>query len=78
VAFAVGAAGIRFARAVQLPTQKTAMYRTDRRQSMPSANTYHSGRCVMETFFIALGVIVLAGVAVWLFVFEPRRKIYDL
>jgi hypothetical protein len=32
----------------------------------------------METFFITLGVIVLACIAVWLFVFEPRRKIYDL
>jgi hypothetical protein len=32
----------------------------------------------METFFIVIGVIALAAVAVWLFVFEPRRKIYDL
>jgi cbb3-type cytochrome oxidase subunit 3 len=32
----------------------------------------------METFFIAIGVIVLVCVAVWLFIFEPRRKIYDL
>ena len=32
----------------------------------------------METFFIALAVIVLGGACVWLFVFEPRRKIDDL
>jgi hypothetical protein len=32
----------------------------------------------METFLIVLGAIVLGAVAVWLFVFEPRRKIYDL
>jgi hypothetical protein len=31
----------------------------------------------METFFIALAVMVLAGVCVFLFVLEPRRKIYD-
>ena len=29
----------------------------------------------METFFIALAVIVLGGACVGLFVFEPRRKI---
>jgi Mn2+/Fe2+ NRAMP family transporter len=45
---------------------------------MLSADTNHSGRYAMETFFITLGVIVLACIAVWLFVFEPRRKIYDL
>jgi hypothetical protein len=32
----------------------------------------------METFYIALGLIGLAGVCVFLFVIEPRRKIYDL
>ena len=31
----------------------------------------------METFLIALGVFVIAGVVVFLFVIEPRRKIYD-
>ena len=31
----------------------------------------------METLFITLGAIVLVCVAVWLFIFEPRRKIYD-
>jgi hypothetical protein len=32
----------------------------------------------METFFITLAVIALSGLALWLFVIEPRRKIYDL
>ncbi len=32
----------------------------------------------METFFIALALIALAGVCFLLFVIEPRRKIYDL
>ena len=32
----------------------------------------------METFFIALAAIAMGGACVWLFVFEPRRKIYDL
>ena len=31
----------------------------------------------METFFIALAVLALAGICVFLFVIEPRRKIYD-
>jgi hypothetical protein len=31
----------------------------------------------METIFIVLGVIALGGFCVWLFGFEPRRKIYD-
>jgi hypothetical protein len=31
----------------------------------------------METFFIALGLTALAGVGFFLFVIEPRRKIYD-
>jgi hypothetical protein len=31
----------------------------------------------METFYIALGIIALAGVSVFLFIIEPRRKIYD-
>jgi hypothetical protein len=30
-----------------------------------------------EVFFIALAVIVGAGIAFFLFVIEPRRKIYD-
>jgi len=32
----------------------------------------------METFFIALAVVAMSSVCVWLFVIEPRRKIYDL
>jgi len=32
----------------------------------------------METFFIALAVIALFSVSFFLFVIEPRRKIYDL
>ena len=32
----------------------------------------------METFFTTLAVIVLSGFCFWLFVIEPRRKIYDL
>jgi len=32
----------------------------------------------METFFIPLAVIAMVGVVVYLFVFEPRTKIYDL
>jgi hypothetical protein len=31
----------------------------------------------MEMFFIVLAVIAGAGVAFFLFVIEPRRKIYD-
>jgi hypothetical protein len=31
----------------------------------------------METFFIVLAVIVGTAVAFWLFVIEPKRKIYD-
>jgi len=31
----------------------------------------------MEAFFIPLAVTVMVGVVVYLFVFEPRRKIYD-
>ena len=31
----------------------------------------------MEVFFIVLAVIAGAGVAFFLFVIEPRRKIYD-
>jgi hypothetical protein len=31
----------------------------------------------METFLIALGAIVGVGAVVFLFVIEPRRKIYD-
>ena len=32
----------------------------------------------MEPFFIALAVIALGGVCLFLFVIEPRRKIYDV
>jgi hypothetical protein len=31
----------------------------------------------METLYIAIGLVVAAVVVVWLFVIEPRRKIYD-
>jgi len=31
----------------------------------------------METFLIALAVMAMTGVVVFLFVIEPRRKIYD-
>jgi hypothetical protein len=31
----------------------------------------------METFLITIGVIVFVGAVVFLFVVEPRRKIYD-
>ena len=31
----------------------------------------------MEAFFIPLAVIVMVSVVVYLFVFEPRRKVYD-
>jgi hypothetical protein len=30
----------------------------------------------METFFITLAVITLSGICFWLFIIEPRRKIY--
>jgi hypothetical protein len=32
----------------------------------------------MDTILIALGLMALAGVFIFLFVIEPRRKIYDL
>jgi hypothetical protein len=32
----------------------------------------------METFLIGLAVVALAAVSFFLFVLEPRRKIYDL
>jgi hypothetical protein len=32
----------------------------------------------METFFIALALIVLSGLCICLFILEPRRKIYDV
>jgi len=51
---------------------------------MPSAGTesFSTTRKALEvqaveTFFIVVGAIALAGVCIWLFVFEPRRKIYD-
>jgi hypothetical protein len=31
----------------------------------------------MDTFLIAIGVIAGVGIIVFLFVIEPRRKIYD-
>jgi hypothetical protein len=31
----------------------------------------------MDTFLIVLGVIAMVGVVFFLFVIEPRRKIYD-
>jgi hypothetical protein len=31
----------------------------------------------MDTLLITLGVFALAGVFVFLFIIEPRRKIYD-
>ena len=31
----------------------------------------------LEGFFIVLGVTVAVGIAFFLFVLEPRRKIYD-
>jgi hypothetical protein len=31
----------------------------------------------METFLIVLTVIALSGICFWLFIIEPRRKIYD-
>ena len=31
----------------------------------------------MEIFLIVLAVIAAGGACVWLFLFEPRRKIYD-
>jgi hypothetical protein len=37
----------------------------------------HLGRDVMEAFFIVLAMIVGVGIAVFLFVIEPRRTIYD-
>jgi hypothetical protein len=35
------------------------------------------GAYVMEAFLIVLAVIAAAGVVLFLFVIEPRRKIYD-
>jgi len=34
-------------------------------------------RKVMETFLIVLAIAAMAGICVFLFVIEPRRKIYD-
>jgi len=31
----------------------------------------------METFFITIAVIALSGICFWLFIIEPRRKVYD-
>jgi hypothetical protein len=32
----------------------------------------------MDTFWIALALVAMAGLCFLLFVIEPRRKIYDL
>ena len=50
---------------------------------MPSAGTNLSQRInidlerLMDTFLIVLAVIVVVAVVFFLFVIEPRRKIYD-
>jgi hypothetical protein len=31
----------------------------------------------METFLTVLAVIAMSGICFWLFLIEPRRKIYD-
>ena len=31
----------------------------------------------MDTFLITLAVIAMSGICFWLFIIEPRRKIYD-
>jgi hypothetical protein len=36
-----------------------------------------TGVRIMETFLITLAVIGMSGGCFWLFVIEPRRKIYD-
>jgi hypothetical protein len=53
------------------------------RQPLPSVGTFilsHQisfGTQVMETFLIVLALAALFGVCFFLFVIEPRRKIYD-
>jgi hypothetical protein len=53
------------------------------RQRLPSVGTIilklwiFFGAKLMETFFIVLALAALAGVCIFLFVIEPRRKIYD-
>jgi hypothetical protein len=42
-----------------------------------SAIGYFLERKVMETFLIVLAIAAMAGICVFLFVIEPRRKIYD-
>ena len=37
-----------------------------------------TGARIMETFLISLAVIGMSAGCFWLFVIEPRRKIYDL
>ena len=65
---------------------KAATYRTRRsitgsycRRSAQSFSAigYFLERNVMETFLIVLAIAAMAGVCVFLFVIEPRRKIYD-
>ena len=34
-------------------------------------------RSAMETLYIVMAIAAMSGVCVWLFVVEPRRKIYD-
>jgi hypothetical protein len=38
---------------------------------------YFWERKVMDTFLIVLAIAAMAGICVFLFVIEPRRKIYD-
>jgi hypothetical protein len=51
------------------------------RQRLPSVGTISiyefQGADMMETLLITLGVIAGAAIVFWLFVLEPRRKIYD-
>jgi hypothetical protein len=35
------------------------------------------GAQVVETLLIVLGLAAMAGICIFLFVLEPRRKIYD-
>ena len=53
------------------------------RQLLPSVGTFIlgykiiMGARVMETFYIALALAAMFGVCFFLFIIEPRRKIYD-
>jgi hypothetical protein len=76
---AASAFGTGLERAVLLPTNKRPNKWPNKwhRTRPAAAFGNHSGRYIMETVFIAIGIGVLVCVAIWLFVFEPRRKIYD-